>query len=350
LSELHICGSTPVGKLWHTIRFSDHWQPFGDVKAVESNDPGAFVSVGCAAAGFVEDGQLHVCGVTSDGGLWHTIRFQNSTSWQPSFGNVKGVESNDPGAFVSVGCGSIVGGALDERDAGLHVCGVTSDGKLWHTIRFANGSGWQPFFGDVKGVESNDPGAFVSVGCAGYNDLHLCGVTTDGKLWHTIRFSEYGKLDSATSQVTTYPASWQPSFGDVKGVESNDPGAFVSVDCAMTGEYNLHVCGVTSDGKLWHTIRFANGSGWQPSFGEVTATQAGNPGPFSLVRCAAVGSDLHVCGITGDGTLWHTIRFADGSGWQPFGNVTQTVGSLGVQPGALHSIGMAGFSNRPIIT
>src|SRR5260221_2208000 len=104
MSELHICGSTPGGKLWHTIRFSDHWQPFFDVKSAESNDPGTFASVGCAAEGFVEDGQLHVCGVTGDGGLWHTIRFQDPPGWQPSFGNVKGQESNDPGTFASVGC------------------------------------------------------------------------------------------------------------------------------------------------------------------------------------------------------------------------------------------------------
>ncbi len=233
--------------------------------------------------------------------------------------------------------------------AGVHICGITGDGGLWHTIRFQDPPGWQPSFGNVKGQESNDPGAFASVGCAGGFNLHLCGVTTDGKLWHTIRFSEFGVLDKNTGQVTRHPASWQPSFGDVKGQESSDPGAFISVDCTTTGDGNLHVCGVTTDGGLWHTIRFQDPPSWQPSFGLVTATQAGNPGRFSLVRCAAVDSDLHLCGITGDGTLWHTIRFADGSGWQPFGNVTQTVGSLGVQPGGLQSIGMAGFSNRPVI-
>ncbi len=47
-----------------------------------------------------------------------------------------------------------------------HVTGVNSDGELWHTIRFASGS-WQPFFGDVKAQESNDPGLFYEdIACA----------------------------------------------------------------------------------------------------------------------------------------------------------------------------------------
>jgi hypothetical protein len=56
---------------------------------------------------------------------------------------------------------------------------------LWHTIRYANGA-WAPF-GDVEG-QAGDRGRFVSVALANVNDgLHLCGVTSDGKHWHTIR-------------------------------------------------------------------------------------------------------------------------------------------------------------------
>jgi hypothetical protein len=89
--------------------------------------------------------------------MWHTIRL-NDSSWQPFFGDVKGVESNDPGHFSAVSCAA-VGGQL-------HVVGLTDVGGMWHTIRHADGS-WQPSFGDVKGVESNDPGHFSAIGCAG---------------------------------------------------------------------------------------------------------------------------------------------------------------------------------------
>jgi hypothetical protein len=265
--ELQLAGLTDAGGMWHTIRLDDSsWQPFfGDVKGVESNDPGHFSAVGCAR---VND-QLQLAGLTDAGGMWHTIRHADG-SWQPFFGDVKGVESNDPGHFSAVSCAAV--GGFTSGGSELHIVALTDDGRMWHTIRRADGS-WQPFFGDVKDVESNDPGYFSAVGCAGVGgQLHVVGLTDDGRMWHTIRLND---------------SSWQPFFGDVKGVESNDPGHFSAVSCAAVGG-QLHVVGLTDVGGMWHTIRHADGS-WQPSFGDVKSVESNDPGHFSAIGCAGVG-------------------------------------------------------------
>jgi hypothetical protein len=265
--ELQLAGLTDAGGMWHTIRLNDSsWQPFfGDVKGVESNDPGHFSAVGCAR---VND-QLQLAGLTDAGGMWHTIRHADG-SWQPFFGDVKGVESNDPGHFSAVSCAAV--GGFTSGGSELHIVALTDDGRMWHTIRRADGS-WQPFFGDVKDVESNDPGYFSAVGCAGVGgQLHVVGLTDDGRMWHTIRLND---------------SSWQPFFGDVKGVESNDPGHFSAVSCAAVGG-QLHVVGLTDVGGMWHTIRHADGS-WQPSFGDVKSVESNDPGHFSAIGCAGVG-------------------------------------------------------------
>jgi hypothetical protein len=258
---------------------------------------------------------LHVTGVTSDGNLWHTIRFADG-SWQSFFGNVKvQVPDNDPGSLYAVDC------AVDGDN--LHVIiatdinDTTNAGQLWHTIRFADGS-WQPSFGNVKAqVPDNDPGSFYDdIGCAAaFGLLHVCGITTgDGKPWHTIRFAD---------------GSWQPFFGDVDAQVPRVPGAFFGVDCAVVDNRNLQVVSITSGDPtanpedLYHTIRFVDGN-WQP-FGDVKAQESNNPGTFIGISCSAAGGDLHVIGTTSDGKLWHTIRFANGS-WQPsFGNVKAQV-------------------------
>ena len=75
----------------------------------------------------------------------------------PTFGLVEGQESNNPGPFGAISCA----GAGDE----LQMIGVAG-GQLWHTIRHADGS-WVPSFNLVEGQEPNNPGPFGAISCAG---------------------------------------------------------------------------------------------------------------------------------------------------------------------------------------
>lgn len=259
------------------------------------------------AESLILTGTVHLAGVTEDGHLWHTYR---GPSWTP-FGDVEG-QTGDVGFIVDV--------ALVNFFAQLHLCAVSSSGRLWHTIRQEVGGSWTPF-GDVEG-QAGERGQFVRVGTTeaaigpnGSSQLHVCGVSADGRLWHSIRRGN---------------GTWTP-FGDVEG-QAGNRGDFVGVDCAGIGN-QLHVTGITSDGRLWHTIRKSDGS-WFP-FGDIEG-QAGDRGSFVRVSAGfaevSVGNvALHVAGVTSGGAknLWHTRRQPDGS-WTPFGDVEGQAGERGV--------------------
>ena len=126
------------------------------------------LGVAAAAGG---DGSLHLCAPEPAGGLGHSRRRRDGT-WDTDFADVKAA-TTDPGSVVATGCAADAAGVL-------HVCAITVDGGMWHTLREADGT-WQPYFGDVRGSTTN-PGAFQSLACAAEpgGTLQLCGSTDDG--------------------------------------------------------------------------------------------------------------------------------------------------------------------------
>jgi hypothetical protein len=125
------------------------------------------------------------------------------------------------------------------------------------------------------------------------------------------------------------------------------PPTFISlVSVALVNE-DLHVCAIDANGggKLYHTIRLADGT-WAQPFEEVKpVVLAQNPGSFDpglfySVACAAVFGELHLMimaslpSTPGSGPpyyLLHTIRHADGT-WGPFVDVVQVFQQLGWNP------------------
>ena len=205
--DLQIVGVGPGGTLLHTVRYSNGaWQGgFASVESQELNDPGAFSDVACAGV----ENELHVVAVGPGGQLAHTTRHTNGM-WHQWFGNIELQHSNDPGPFTAVACAGVSNGANEE----LHVVAVGPGGQLWHTIRYLDGS-WQGVFGFVEGQESNDPGEFTDVSCSAVNNqLHVVAVGPAGLLWHTIRFLG-GNWQSSFELIENQESNDPGAFGAV---------------------------------------------------------------------------------------------------------------------------------------
>jgi hypothetical protein len=97
---LDVCAQAN-GELWHTVRFSDppppRWQSTFDTISELAGNPGSFGAIGCGDV----NGTLHACGTTDVGKLWHTVRIStNPPAWQP-FEDLTKVVGN-PGHFTFV--------------------------------------------------------------------------------------------------------------------------------------------------------------------------------------------------------------------------------------------------------
>jgi hypothetical protein len=273
--EMHVCGVTRDGKLWYTSRTSGQdWQPFenlqtriqgnwstfqvqnvtfglsfldlcvivltnnGERRILRSsrhfdgswenfqdvNDaqlagfPRSFTSAGCTTISpELSLEELHLCGVTDDGKLYHTLRdfVDGSFYWLP-FADVETRCKNGPGHFTNVSVAQSSPDLQGRQD--LHVFAQAA-GDLWHTVRISNPPRWQPTFDSIK-QQAGNPGAFSASSCVNVGgQLHVCAVTTDGKLWHT------------TSSLEG-PAGWQP-FEAVATAGAALPGTFGFVSLAM---------------------------------------------------------------------------------------------------------------------
>jgi hypothetical protein len=326
-ADLHLVGLTTDGHLWHTMRqgANGHWLLFEDSTIAEAGKPGDFIDVDCArqvANADQHPSALHVVGVTADGRLWWASRNSQTGSWNP-FQNVEGSGGGEAGTFVRAAVS--VSHAWQETPHGqptveIHLAGLTSDGRLLVTSQARNAATFSRFTNVelTGGREQGDLRAAALAGITGRNNAtssHLCAITGDGHLLHSI-----GR-----------PGSWQ----DLRDVESvghaGEGGDLVDVGCAD----DLHVGAVSGDGHVWYTSR-------DPSHPERWLTfrdleSARNVGTFTRISAAQIRSGLHFSGVTSDGQLWHTIR-KDPT--LPFGDVEDGPGHAG-EIGTFQTVGVA---------
>ena len=247
----HVVAVDGSGGLRRTFRLrgSDTWEGWEDVKAKAGSNPGDFARV--AIGSIFND--LHVCGLTADGLLWHTMRHDDGT-WEPFFdiGSAAG-DLVDP---IQLGCRFYARGAGVD---GLQLFVVTGDGRVWSTARRQSDGTWSPFIDIRRPGRAGNPGRFVDIDCFQQNrELHITGVTDDGRLWYAIRRED---------------STWKKMFTDVEAT-AGDKGTFVSATVG-SGE----VVGATSDGGLWWTFYDSSLDKFAP-FRDV-AGEAGRMGVFT---------------------------------------------------------------------
>ncbi|OXM47116.1 hypothetical protein [Amycolatopsis alba] len=329
---LHVVGVGTDNKVYHAIRnryLHDHWTPWTDVTAIVGGTGSPFTMIACATV----DRSVHICGLTEDERILHTFRRPDGV-WQSSWGDVgaaAGLGTGQPDGVATAGAGTDlqVFAPIQRRD------GKPAPAKgspVNHAIRSSAPPGWPQSFTPIESglpFEMNEFLRLAADDAAG--SLHVCTLDYGNTLWHTLQLSS---------------STWQP-FNDVRRVHLNDPGRIGDVAVAGIGTL-LHVC-VVADGKIWHTIRAT--SRWQAVWGDVMRVM--NPAStetVTRVACAQLEDNLHVCALTEDGRIIHTIRMSAPPSWQNpedsgrafFGDVTAEVGRHGVDPRPFKLLAVSG--------
>jgi hypothetical protein len=313
---LEVVGIGSDASLWHALRRpGGSWQPTaGPVRDRTSGGPSNLLDVACSRT---TEGALHVVAVGVNGDLWHTIRDAHG-AWQSYFGNVGDQARSGPPFVHSV---SILG-----IGTGLHVIGAAGWG-LWHTLRREDGT-WSSF--DCIGDGTAD----------GPRGLRESGIgSEDGKHLLAVGIAEHTTMWFITATASRAGARWDGPYRAVHDQAIGGPPGFTKVSCAGAGGV-IHVVAVGNDGQLWHNVFDRDTAGLFTSFDPIARQSTRGPPSFVDVGCASDdGRSVHVVGLGSDGRLWHTIRNADGT-WQPTFELVESPSSL--RAASYHAVDSAG--------
>ena len=331
--------------IWYTERqASGVWPyPFIDVTA-KTSQHGPSLDVIFTACAANQGGDLHVLASDVAGKLWHTILLANG-NWPFPFGDLQVAANSNIGSILFTACAA-------NQSGDLHVLALDVNRKLWHTIRQASGI-WPAPFEDVQAKTSQhgpNIGPIDWVACAtnSKGDLHVLATDANWKLWHTIRLANGGWSDAFRDVQAQLPVQHTSTgIGLSLGI-----GLISIVACATNSGDDLHVLALDRNQKLWHTIRQAN-STWADPFGDVQAQTSRhltniigglspNIGKIANVASATnPGGDLHVLALDVNWKLWHTIRLNNGAWPYAFGDVQAQTGQHGPDVNPIYEVACA---------
>jgi hypothetical protein len=269
-------------------------------------------------------------GDLSSPGSWTTM---SGADFLPGMGHIWDIDE------IAVPVGS-VDGCLESHVLFVGTSPPSSyDQLLLYQRQLMDGS-WTPLFNLTPGIGgTTSPGTpypFGRVSAARVGtELHVCGTASEmtsgdfgpGTLLHGIRPCD--RVTDPGYEDRVWSGPWRDA-GSLAGVA----GPVVDVACAgvadpTTGREDLHVCAITNDGRLWHSVRNSETTTWT-QFADA-GLAAGNGGKFRRVDCAPLESQLHVVAVSSiqdGGKALYTIRNGIGS-WRAFDDIVEraTVGN-----------------------
>ncbi|MFF5707234.1 transglycosylase family protein [Streptomyces sp. NPDC012794] len=291
-----------AGDVYHASRMTDgSWTSF---QPLNGYGGAAFFNASQESIAATPDGSTQTLATGSDGNLYHTARYSNGTwtAWAPL-----------PGYG-----GAAAFGAKDQAITGMgsgdaHVMAIGNDSKIYQNTRFKNGTwaGWTPV------------GAWQAkkIATAGLPDgsTQTLIVGNDGNLYH------------ATRSVEGTWTGWNAVAG--LGTAPTFQAGQIAIAGLPNGDTQLLATG--NDGLVYHNVRLANGT-WQ---GWSKVDGYGGAPSFAATSLAITGmpnGDTQMLAVGNDGKTYHAARYAAGNwqGWWATGMGAQKVAIAGLSDGS----------------
>lgn len=174
----------------------------------------------------------------------------------------------------------------------LHFVSYQSSSTLLHAVRYASTNTWSAW--GALGIPSGIFASSISTAAVG-SELHVLLAHANSGVWHTMRHGD---------------GNWEP-FGNVYGVAGNAPGS-ASLVCAANVDGALHVAAFGGNNRLYHAVRWANGSWTQ--WGDVTAQVGALASSPRVIDCVGRGTELLIA-VQSGGSLLHMVSRKGNGTW-----------------------------------
>ncbi|MFD5099362.1 hypothetical protein [Streptomyces albidochromogenes] len=267
-------------------------------------------------------------------------------------------------------------------DGSTQVLGVGLDGNIWHNVVGSDG-GWQGW--NALPAADNEHVGFaaedITITGMPNGDSQVVAVGRDGFTYHNIRYAkgswqgwaamagdDWGRLKASRVAAAGMPdgstqvlvsggdgrmrlstrgadGNWN-AWSPVPGMNTPDlTGSALSIAALPQGDSQVAIIG--EDGTVWHTVRRADGrwTGW----GRPAGVSGSAMGASEVSLIGMPNGDSHVAVVGDDGTVYHAVRHRAGD-WTPFRPVP---GIRGAGTFAGDRVGIAGLpdgSSRLLLT